>query len=441
MFLVGSIAVAGLLFFLRWPGKGLALLLFLLPFSVALNPARGIDLQLLRLLVPLFWFAIFLKYPKSFLNEIKKPLDLALGLFLVIATLSTIFASEPLWSLRKLIYLWSFAPLLPAMSVLFAKKNNQYIWTSLLAGGVLASMVGIVQFTSQFFVGTEKLFHFFASLSPYLYGEGFGALVVQYPSWFVRIGDVEYLRAFAFFPDPHIFAFYLTFLAAITLALLLSTKKKRSFVLLVACYLLLVICLLLTFSRGGYGGFLISTIVVLVYIWRTKMQQRIAAVFAIGVGMVILALSFQPPFIGRFISSFDVTEGSNVGRIYIWRDAFEKAIAQPLGVGLGNYALAADSTVSLRNPVTAHNLYLDVLVETGIFGLLSFLFFLFMVFRGLFIASIQKGIFLGFFAALVGFSAHAFFENPLYAPAILILLLLGAAFSAHNSGILKHPSY
>ncbi len=458
-----GIAAIGFLFFLQWPVKGLALLFFLLPFSVALNPFPGFDLVLLRVLVPVFWLAVFLKYPKTFLQELKARPALLLGLFLVIATLATFFAVEVSWALRKLLYLWSLSPLLPAICVVIARtpslprETKQSIpyefkdeiatlpsvvrndtWTSaLFLGGVVAAFVGIAQFVSQFFFGTEELFRFFSGLAPHLHGKEFGALITEYPSWFVNIGGADYLRAFAFFPDPHIFAFYLVFISSLVLPMLLSARTRQEFILFAICYLLLVLCLLLTFSRGGYLGFLTSTIVILALSWK-KLKHGVAPYLVLVAAAFFVLLIAGAPVIGRLVSSFDVAEGSNAGRIGIWRDAGEKTLQHPFGVGLGNYAVSEDGSVGIRNPITAHNLYFDIAVETGLPGLAVFLLFLVAIFSGLYQSfkaddSSSGVLAMGFMGALAGFSVHAFFENPLWSPAIFTLLVLAAARSNTNS--------
>ncbi|MDO8557683.1 MAG: O-antigen ligase family protein [bacterium] len=433
-----GIATISFLFFLRWPTRGLALLFFLLPFSVALNPFPGFDLVLLRVLVPMFWFTVFLKYPKTFLPELKTRPALLLGLFLVVASLATFFAVEVSWALRKLLYVWSLTPLLPAIAALFKEKpdSRASLIKFLLAGGIVAALLGITQFILQFFFGTEDLFRFFAGLAPYLHGEEFGALIAEYPSWFVNIGGADYLRAFAFFPDPHMFAFYLVFVSSLALSMLLAAKDRKRFTFLAALYALFVVCLFLTFSRGGYLGFLASTIVVLALSWK-KLKHGIAPYLVLVAAALFVLFIAGAPVVGRLVSSFDVAEGSNAGRIDIWRDATEKTLQHPFGAGLGNYAVAEDGSVGIRNPITAHNLYFDIAVETGLPGLVVFILLLVAIFSGLY-RSCKTDNFssnvltMGFVGALVGFSTHAFFENPLWAPAIFVLLMLAAAESAKN---------
>ena len=446
-----GIALPTILFFLRWPQHGFALLMALLPFTVALNPLPGFDLQLMRLLVPLFWLAVFARYPKQFLAAAKKPQALLLWLFCVLVAVSVFFAQEPAWSARKLIYIWSFAPLLPAAAIILhgtatgalrttGREHTPHIPMGLFVGGVLASLVGIAQFISQFFIGTDALFRFFVRLAPHLHGREFGALVAQYPSWFADIGGQAYLRAFAFFPDPHIFAFYLVMVSSLLLAFLLKARAKKDFYLYVTCYMLYITCLTLTFSRGGYLAWLASTTIVLGISWRS-FAHRARVYTALGIGAALLLLAVGAPVVPRLGSVFDVSEGSNLGRLEIWRDALEKFAAQPLGVGLGNYAASAVNAVGLRNPITAHNLYLDLLVETGILGLAAFVALMvctaYTVLRRY--TESRNVVFLGALGAFAGFSTHAFFENPLYAPAILTLFLLIVALSLVESPTSSGP--
>jgi len=446
MFSIG-IAAVSFLFFLRWQKKALVFILFLLPFSFALNPLPGFDLQLLRVFVPLFWLAVFLKHPSAFIRETKTPIVILVLLFLGVSSLVTLFAPKPLWSLRKLGYLWSFTPLIPALSTLFHNKPQKAVWSyykALFAGGAVVSIVGIVQFISQFFLGAETVFHFFVRLAPYFHGREFGALVAQYPSWFVQIGSQDYLRAFAFFPDPHIFAFYLVFLSSLVLAVLLKAperraqpwteqKNKKEFVVLVCVYILLVAAILFTFSRGGYMGFIASSVSIL-WLMRGRAPHKALAFSALGVGAVVFLLVLGTPIINRFSSSFNFSEGSNTGRLQIWSHALAISKEHIFGVGLGNYAVTTGEKIAVRNPITAHNLYLDILVETGFLGLGFFLWSLLYCFGLLRAASKNRkarthALNIGLFGALLGFSTHAFFENPLWAPALLVLLLWALAAS------------
>ncbi|MDQ3018833.1 MAG: O-antigen ligase family protein, partial [bacterium] len=98
-------------------------------------------------------------------------------------------------------------------------------------------------------------------------------------------------------------------------------------------------------------------------------------------------------FIDRAESIYDLKESSNVGRLEIWKDSVVFAALHPFGVGYGNFvtsmvsSIPADATFEqvsgVRNLrynvpqefVTAHSLYLNILVELGFAGLLAFVLF------------------------------------------------------------------
>lgn len=162
--------------------------------------------------------------------------------------------------------------------------------------------------------------------------------------------------------------------------------------------------------------------------------------------MVLAAVIILTPVWTRFSSSFNLTEGSNLGRLKIWTEAltqFEKAPL--LGVGLGNYPLALDFNAIYRSAVTSHNLYLDILVEMGIFGLLAWLWFLGGILKKL--LSKIKGetrqlsiIATGLLGAIIYFCIHSFFETSIFNPTILAYLMIVSALASSINNILNKES-
>lgn len=171
------------------------------------------------------------------------------------------------------------------------------------------------------------------------------------------------MRAIGLFPDPHMLAFFIGLVSPLVLVLFFGEKRHRRLLLLIYCFMLIV--LFLTFSRGGYLGLLGSILVMGLVSWK-KFSQK-TRIFISSLFLVLAAVIILTPVWTRFSSSFNLTEGSNLGRLKIWTEAltqFEKAPL--LGVGLGNYPLALDFNAIYRSAVTSHNLYLDILVEMGI---------------------------------------------------------------------------
>jgi O-antigen ligase len=142
------------------------------------------------------------------------------------------------------------------------------------------------------------------------------------------------------------------------------------------------------------------------------------------------------PLASRFFSSFDSSEGSNAGRLEIWRQSIYLS-RQSLftGAGLGNYPLALNPYENYRSAVTSHNLYLDILVEIGVFGLIAWLLFMFYCFKNsLKLMRSKEAVFAaigaGCFGFFVYFSVHSFFETAIFNPTILAILMIAAGLAA-----------
>ena len=81
----------------------------------------------------------------------------------------------------------------------------------------------------------------------------------------------------------------------------------------------------------------------------------------------------------RIKSIIDFEETSNQGRVGIWKATLKSAIHHPLlGVGVGNFpSILKLNPSAIKAGASAHNIYLNFLAETGIFGLLIFLFIIY----------------------------------------------------------------
>jgi len=403
----------------------LLVLIAYLPFQIAFNPWPGIDLASIRVFI-ICLFLIWLIKTRTVLAKQGQPLFLIL--FLILACFSLIGAANPLWGLRKLVFFLSIFPLYFLVSHLSQTKRQVKRITQVLVGSsFLVALVALGQFFSQFIFGLEKVYQFWAvNIVPIFCGFNFGSLVLANPSWLVDVAGQTFLRATAFFPDPHMLSFYCGLI--LPLAVVLFGRFVPKFFLLPASCLLFITCLL-TFSRGGYLGLIISFLVLAGLIWRYLKSKKIAILILLSLLVFLIPIS---PIATRFYSIFDLGEGSNVGRIEIWQQALEMSQKHPwLGVGLGNYSLQIMADIDYRNPMTAHNLYLDILSEMGILALIVWLVLIFgtlwQLARGLSPLggdSPRAALSIGLIGSLVYFSVHSFFETPIYNPVILAILMV-----------------
>ena len=306
------------------------------------------------------------------------------------------------------------------VSSLAAKRGQlQKTLGALVLGGTVAAVAGLAQFFSQFLFGLLAVQKFSALASRPFFGRNFGAEVLANPSWFVNIGGQTYLRAVSFFPDPHMFAFFLGMLFPIALGLGLFENKRW-----LAAAGLIFMADLLTFSRGGYIGLIAGVLFFgCVCFWRA--DKKAAFVSGLFAAILALALLLPNPVASRFDSSFNPEEGSNVGRLSMWETARQIILTKPfLGVGIGNFSLAVDQKVSYRNSIYAHNTYLDIAAETGLLNALVWVGILLTVFYGLWKKACKDLAYLGLAAAVAVFAVHSLADTAIYWPPDLALFLI-----------------
>ena len=481
-FLIAFLALIFFIIILFWPEKSFYFLIFYIPFQIALNPLEGIDLASIRILIILLFFAwllFSLSRKKLFIpSAIQTWLIL---IFLFIVFLSFCYAPEQERALRKTLFLFNIIPLYFISASIIKNKIqiNKIISISIVAA-LLAGIIGLIQFGSQFIIGQEKIANFWREIiSPIFYGESFGAQIISLPSWFVNISGETYLRSFGFFPDPHMFSFYLGLIIPMVLVFLIfgreekkegevtpprfqkkhnlegdirecrlrekltkanifqwtkNNRRRHDVVSPSIIFIILTILIssvLLSFSRGGYLGMFAGLFSVIILSWKFLIPKIKVVIFLIILAGIISLLIPQNPIANRINSIINLEEGSNAGRLIIWQQAADVFREHPIsGVGIGNYSFYLFPEEKYRTPIYAHNTYLDIASEMGIFALIAWIGIFLSCFWQLF-KIIKKTadknlriISIGLFGGLVWFSVHCFFETPIYSPQVLAMLMI-----------------
>ncbi len=409
----------------------IGLFLLLLPLQFALNPSPSIDLSIARIgatLIFFWWLAETLGKRKMSL-----PSPLLVGSvvsFIFLAGISFLWAEDIDFWFRKFLFLLNFFPLIFVFFDLGREEKTRVFFVHmLLVGAGLVSIIAIGIFLSQFVLGEERVFSWLTTTLPFFLGQNLGAAVAEYPSLLVNIRGETILRATAFFPDPHVASFYFGMSGFLSLGLLFSTKKKFWFFLVA----LLLLTDLLTFSRGGYLGLLSGGLVFLLLSWKGFSLPTKKYIAGSLLALLIILVLWGEPVLSRLVSSFSLADTSSTERLVLWQRAIENIESSPfLGTGLGNYSLAVNPLADYRLPYYAHNLYLDIATELGLFGL-----FLFLLIIALAYSNILKNVRMSqatFFpasllAALTLYLTHSLFETALYSVHILPLLVFVLAIS------------
>ena len=183
-------------------------------------------------------------------------------------------------------------------------------------------------------------------------------------------------RAVSTLENPNMLGEYLIMILPMALATWISGKgmsRKSSFVAF-AC---LGMCLILTWSRGAWLGFLLAIIVFLL-IWNRRAMWLVVA------GVISLPfLSFVLPdtVVSRFTSIGNLADSSTSYRVNIWRGAMHMArdhLFTGIGVGEGAWReIYPDYTLpGIEAAPHSHNLFIQITIETGIFGILFFIIIL-----------------------------------------------------------------
>ena len=173
---------------------------------------------------------------------------------------------------------------------------------------------------------------------------------------------------------------YLLYLIPLPLISIFFKQKKQAFIWFIPLVFLLA-ALIFTFSRGAWMSFSISLIPLAYYLTRRSKVLKISKyLFLSGLIISFLFLLNSDAFTNRvksisleFIPSTRTTSGNL--RASVFPSSFSAFSDYPLlGVGPGVFRQAFHKYQAQPWLYTnyAHNHFLQILVETGIFGLLSF---------------------------------------------------------------------
>ena len=178
-------------------------------------------------------------------------------------------------------------------------------------------------------------------------------------------------RVYSFYDNPNSYAAFLILLIPLGVALLLGTKHWVSRIMACGAVLLGVVAMVMTYSRASWVGFAVSA-AVFVLLWRPRLIPLLAVI-------CVLCIPFLPSSIwDRILSIFNFSDSSTSSRFGLYEAAVRAIGESPLtGVGLGTAApqkFIADQSLYHGNHryVHAHNIYLEVWLETGLIGVVAF---------------------------------------------------------------------
>jgi len=356
-------------------------LIFLRPFISSLAfPYVNLIHSLIFCLALLIWLITNLKaYTRL------KPSKYPLLLFIFSLGLSLSFAHDKVLGLAEL-YKYSTALLVFFFGASLPQEQRpKAIFTLVLAGAVI-SILGLYQYAFGFrhileYMGKENISHPFA------------------------LDIIRRQRVFFPFVTPNTLAGYL-----IMIIPLAAMKKSYSWLLIP-----LSPALLLTKSIGALASLFLALCVYL-YLRKKFGKKELLILSAILASIAVF-------FISRSLLQEKILQPyfSGVMRLNYWKQAWEVIRLEPLaGVGIGNFNLAFSRY--------AHNSYLQLWAEAGIFALLGFLWLTFSALKRAYAQPLLV-------AAIAAFLIHNTVDFTFFLPEVSFVwwVILGLGCSAQCS--------
>lgn len=266
--------------------------------------------------------------------------------------------------------------------------------------------------------------------------------------------------------DPNESAALFVFTLPFAIALGVGRERRRWLGLAVA--LILVAGVVATGSRGGVLALLV---VGLILILRAGRRWRRKYLVAVAICASVFVLTADDDQLAHFKTIFAPESDYNVtdreGRLQVWTRGVRYMLAHPLlGVGIGGFETAEGVLSGKRNVgygiryTNAHNSYVQVGAELGVFGLAAFIVAWWAAARGCRrierrairdhaanprVSDQEARLAASAHCALIGLATAAFFLSLAYHPITLFALAvcvgvrIGSPYEVAPSGRMAHP--
>lgn len=224
--------------------------------------------------------------------------------------------------------------------------------------------------------------------------------------------------------DPNYLGNFLAVVFSIGICNLFSASRWSKKVFLLILNIILISSMLFTFSRGSIVAVFGSLVFLAVKFPYKK----------IGITLLLVFIAFIVIIYIHFLTSLDphqrmikISDNAAYARFYFSKAALVVMLNEPIfGVGLGNFIVNCNDYVSFKafyGEGYAHNMFLEVGAETGIFGLLLFLGIVMKSFKNI---SFSMG----------STDKELFYINLAFTSALIVLIIQGLTVSFQYSKIL-----
>jgi len=215
----------------------------------------------------------------------------------------------------------------------------------------------------------------------YVFGLGYSSAAWVDSEMFAGITG----RAVGTFGNPNVFGEYLILIIPIVASMIIGRGEGLRRIPAIFCMGVLGVCLIFTWSRGAWLALMVAAVAFL-FMWHRRSVWLLIAGLA---SLPILSSILPESIISRFTSIGNMADSSTSYRVYIWRasvNMIEDNIVSGIGVGEGAWDLVYPlyTYMGIEAAPHSHNLYLQIFLELGIFGILAFVVFLFIFYQAAF---------------------------------------------------------
>jgi putative inorganic carbon (HCO3(-)) transporter len=196
-------------------------------------------------------------------------------------------------------------------------------------------------------------------------------------------------RVYSFLGNPNLLAGYLIPAVMLSGSAIFAWPRWTPKLLAMLSLLVNMACLVLTFSRGGWLGFVaagFTLLVLLVQFWSLRFntfwrQWAMPVLLGGSAAFLFVSIAALDPLRDRFMSIFaGRSDSSNNFRINVWMAVIDMIKARPiLGIGPGNDAFNQVYPLFQRpryTALSAYSIFLEIAVEAGLIGLACFVWLL-----------------------------------------------------------------
>ena len=384
--------------------KALLILIFLRPF---LSEHAFLTVGFCYVSGLIFFLCIYSALFRK-INFFSPMLNFSVLIFIAAILISVIFSRSTEWSLFELYLFIPNILIFYIVSKIRPEQQKQLINTIFFA----ASIIGIYAIY-QYFFGLGHTLEYIKQTRPNIYAEEF----------------LNRRRVFATFVSPNIFVSYNLMMLFLGMGLSISIRQREKITYWI-CTALMTTSLILSKSLGGILVFVVTFIIFTFFIFfylLPKLEfkritlKRIASISAVFLfAFIIISGIFVRQRLAIF---FNINDPNNsiIQRFYYWKASLNMVKDSWLtGIGWRKFGLLYRfyKLPSANVSHYSHNIFLQILAETGIFGFLIFAWIIFLFLKAGFGIVKEKadeqGLKIGLFCAGCAFLLHNLVDLSFY---------------------------